>query len=139
MIEQFVHDIFGDSLGERRRLSIFSVPSLRSELFSEVGKAVSYAKDLATRQNVYFGLGLIAGRPAGRGKAEEVAAIGTLWADIDLASDAHPGKKLPATVEEAESILARMPLAPSMVVHSGHGLQGRHACAGLARGGLLGR
>ena len=122
MMQQFILDIFGDSLGQQRRLSIFAVPSLRSELFDDVGRAVSYAKDLATQQNVYFSLGLIAGQPAGRGKAEEVAAIGALWADIDLASDAHPGKRLPATVEEAESILARMPLTPSMVVHSGHGL-----------------
>jgi len=122
MMQQFIRDIFGDALGERRRLSIFAVPSLLSELFDDVDKAVAHAENLATQQNIYFGLGLIAGRPAGRGKAEDVAAIGALWADIDLASEAHPGKKLPATVDEAEAILARVPLVPSMLVHSGHGL-----------------
>ena len=122
MMQQFIRDIFGNALGKQRRLCIFAVPSLRSKLFDGIDRAVAHANGLADRENVYFGLGLIAGRPPGRGKANDVAAIGALWADIDLAGDAHPDKKLPATVEEAESVLEHLPLAPSILIHSGHGL-----------------
>lgn len=120
--EEFFADLFGDALSPERRLSIFTVPALRTALFASAAEAAEYATAQAAGQETYFGLGLVAGTPAGRGKAEDITAIGGLWADIDLAGPAHPKGRLPASIDEAKSILARMPIAPSLLVDSGHGL-----------------
>ena len=51
-----------------------------------------------------------------------VTAIPGLWADIDIRHDAHKSKNLPETIEEAKSIIPPQ-FPPSLLVHSGHGLQ----------------
>ena len=122
MMKQFIETIFGDALGPDRRLCIFTTPDLLAEFFADAASAALHARAVAPARDVYFGLGLVKGQPAGRGKAEDVAAIGALWADIDLAGPAHEGKTLPASIEDVWRLLAKLPLAPSMLVHSGFGV-----------------
>jgi P4 family phage/plasmid primase-like protien len=119
---QFLEALFGGVVSPERRLSIFTTPDKRARFFSDVAEAVAHAVSRMKTQNVYFGLGLIAGEPKGRGKAADVCTIGGLWADIDLAAPWRADKPLPKTVDEAMTIVKAMPLAPSMVVDSGHGL-----------------
>jgi len=118
----FLRALFSDVVSPERRLSIFTTPDKGARFFSDVSGAVAYALGRMQTQNVYFGLGLIGGRPKGQGKAADVCAIGCLWADIDLAAPWRTGKPLPKTVEEAMTVVDAMPLAPSLIVDSGHGL-----------------
>jgi len=103
---------------------VFTKPDGHTRFFHDYGQLEQYARQQAATQEVYFGVGLIAGQPRGRGKAQDVAAIGALWCDVDVRGPAHPRANLPASIAEAEALLAEMPLAPSIIVHSGHGLHG---------------
>lgn len=58
-----------------------------------------------------------------RAKREEVIGIAGMWADIDVAGPAHQKPNLPPTDDTAQDILLQAPLPPTVVVHSGHGLQ----------------
>src|SRR5262249_12545318 len=61
---------------------------------------------------------------ARRCPADRTAGIVGLWADIDIADPtAHKGMAYPLTQEDACTLLASAALQPSLVVHSGHGLQ----------------
>src|SRR5206468_3272590 len=77
--------------------------------------------------DVYFGVGLRRERLASDrwGTAEDIIAIPGLWAEIDLKSPAHKTNNLPPTIGDGETIVREaLPphLAPSLAVHSGHGL-----------------
>jgi hypothetical protein len=83
------------------------------------------AAEHAPRTDVYFGCGL-SPRDCGefhRCPADEVAALPGLWADIDIKGPAHKKKGLPPDLDAALSLADAMPRPPSLVVHSGHGLQ----------------
>ncbi|HZE01394.1 MAG TPA: hypothetical protein VE155_06475, partial [Pseudonocardiaceae bacterium] len=75
---------------------------------------------------VYVGVGLTRGATA---KAErldvkDTAGIAFLWADIDIASDAHKSKKTYCPdVETAVAIAHSLGLAPTVITHTGHGIQ----------------
>jgi len=121
-MEAFLLDIFGDAISAERRLVIFTTPDKHARLFISAEEAVRHARSRSATQNVYFGLSLVRGAPRGRGKVDDAAAIGALWADIDVASDVHRRTDLPASVDQARTLLAALPLRPSYLVHSGHGL-----------------
>ncbi len=118
----FITDLFGDALSVDRRLAVFTVPGQKTGFFAGAGEAEAYAKEQSATCDVYYGVGLIGGTPSGRGKARDVGAIGALWADIDLVGPGRTAKPLPVTVGEARGILDGLPHAPSLLVHSGHGL-----------------
>lgn len=76
-------------------------------------------------QNLYFG---VASRrqnhgPHERGKIKDTSFLFGLWLDIDIQSDSHAKQNLPEDMDEAMSILEAVPLEPSIVVNSGHGIQ----------------
>ncbi len=119
---QLLENLFGEALSPARRVVVFTTPSRQTRLFADYQQLAEYALQQSRTQNVYFGLGLIAGCPQGRGKLADIAGIGGLWCDIDVASDAHPKANLPTSIDEARGLLAEMPLSPSAIVHSGHGL-----------------
>ncbi len=58
-----------------------------------------------------------------RALASEVVAIPGLWADIDIAGEAHKGKSYPKTEKDARQLISELPIQPTIIVHSGHGLQ----------------
>lgn len=58
-----------------------------------------------------------------RGCRESTVALPGLWADVDVRGPAHAQHDLPPSFEAAYELIARFPLLPSVVVHSGHGLQ----------------
>ena len=121
-MNSLLNDIFGEAISPERRLAIFTTPGNRTRFFADLVAVEAHAlKASGEGRNVYFGLGLISGSPKGRGKAKDVAAIGCLWADIDIRHAAHKNTDLPASIDEVEALLAELPLAPSVVVDSGHG------------------
>jgi len=120
----FLQALFGDDL-DGRWLLIWTNPGKKSAWFQNVEDAALYA----SRQNgvnCYFG---ICASPddfgaSGRCSAGQVAVIPGLWADIDIADvTAHSKDNIPATLAEARALVEALPLAPTITVHSGHGLQ----------------
>lgn len=109
------------------RICIFTLPNRRSRFFTSIDEAAAFAEEAADRQNVYFGLGL-SGRdlpPTERVEASEAAGIPGLWADLDIADPekkAHKKGNLPPDLAAVRMILERLPLLPTVLVHSGHGL-----------------
>ena len=90
----------------------------------DLTEAAGLVHNLAKTRDVYFGLGL---QPKNlgkrsRGKADQVIAIPGVWADIDIADAAHKNPNLPTSIEEAMSLISQIPLAPTLVVNSGHGM-----------------
>lgn len=61
--------------------------------------------------------------PHRRYEVGDTAGIVGLWADLDYAGDEHRKANLPPDEESALSLLDDLGAAPSVVVHSGHGLQ----------------
>ena len=105
-------------------LTIFYTPS-RKTIWFPAAKGVP---DLDLEQNCYFGIGIRRNRLSnnrGRGKADDVIGIPGLWLDLDYESPGahkvrHP---LPPDQDAALSLLDTAPYRPSLIVHSGHGLQ----------------
>jgi hypothetical protein len=94
----------------------------QSQWFRDVAAAAKFVS--TNSRDVYVGVGLSGGDygPHNRCPSDKVAAIAGLWADFDLASEAHPNKALPATIEEALSpIPAGLP--PTIIIATGNGLQ----------------
>ena len=90
--------------------------------------AAAPVPELDLDQNCYLGLGIRRQRPANdraRGKTDDIIGIPGLWLDLDYHSPgAHKVKHpLPPTEDAALSLLDAAPYKPSLIVHSGHGLQ----------------
>jgi AraC-like DNA-binding protein len=121
-MEEFLNMLFAEAVAENRRLCVFTLPDRRTRHFSSLTAAALHAVEEAKTKEVYFGVGL-AGRNFGRrNSASDIAAIVGLWADVDLAAPWRADKPLPRTIDEARAILDKLPLAPSVLVDSGHGL-----------------
>jgi hypothetical protein len=92
---------------------------------NEVARASRVAVASAGTMDTYVGMGLrrAAGGTHERGKLDDVIGIPSVWDDIDIQGPAHKKERLPATREEALAFLAELPLAPSLIVDSGWGIQ----------------
>src|SRR5262245_40214338 len=72
---------------------------------------------------VYVHAGLIRGRPSGdRPAVADIVCLPGLWADLDYADACHRTAGLPPDARFLFAFLERLPLRPSVVVHTGHGL-----------------
>jgi len=104
---------------------IWTIKNRKSGWATTHERAVELA-DAAGGRDVYVGcclrpLGL---GPSKRGKSNIVLAIPGFWEDVDFAGPHHKGKKnYPPTVADAQALCESMPWLPSILVHSGHGLQ----------------
>ena len=89
---------------------------------SKTSKARFSLPESLRERDLYVGVGLSSQDygSARRCPSNEVAGIGGLWADLDLKSDAHPKAALPATVEDAMTILPDE-FPPTFVVRTGNG------------------
>lgn len=79
-----------------------------------------------TSTDVYVGVSVVAeaGEEFARISSDNSAGIMGLWADIDVADpDAHKKWNLPPSEAAAQQLLTDVGLTPTLVVHSGHGLQ----------------
>lgn len=102
-----------------------------TEWFPTNSAGIEQAADnaVALNQNkcdVYVGVSLHKekGGPRERAKAGTVDGIVGLYLDIDFGDHGHKKKELPPTIEDARSLLLDLPKPnPTIVVHSGHGLQ----------------
>jgi putative DNA primase/helicase len=91
---------------------------------SQTASVANLVERLAPRCNIYTGVGLRRARLGKRrGEGKDVSAIPGAWADVDVRGPAHKKDALPESFEAAEALLRDGPAAPSLIVHSGHGLQ----------------
>jgi hypothetical protein len=120
-MDEFLRELFEAGLASGCQISLFTVPEKRARRFTDIPATIHVAQTLATTQNVYFNVGMIAGTPKGRGKAEDVGALVALWADVDFQSPAHANHNLPADAADFERLIPELPLPPSLVVDSGNG------------------
>lgn len=90
----------------------------------EIDKLPSITTRLAKSKEVYFAVGLQESSlgKRNRGTAQSVCGIGTQWMDIDFSHGCHKKENLPASLEEALAFIDGLPLKPSIIVNSGHGL-----------------
>jgi hypothetical protein len=106
---------------EQLYVLLWTHPDKRSHWYREIGAAAEFV--LKSRGlDVYVGVGLSRADhgTARRCVSEEIAGISGFWADLDLRSDAHNKKALPATIPDALSIIpASMP--PTIVIATGNG------------------
>ena len=121
-MEAFLDMLFAEAVADNRRLCVFTLPDRRTRHFSSLTAAALHAVEEARTKDVYFGVGLAGRNFNRRNSASDIAAIVGLWADIDLAAPWRADKSLPRTIDEARAILDKLPLAPSVLVDSGHGL-----------------
>jgi hypothetical protein len=108
---------------EDQFILIWTQPDKRSRWFTSVPEAAEYVCAVNGGRDVYVGLGL-SGKdygPTRRCVSDEVTGISGIAADFDLVSDAHAGKALPATVEQALQILPPT-MPPTIIVRTGNGV-----------------
>jgi hypothetical protein len=109
--------------------SLWTLADKRSHWFP-VGEGVepmaASAVELAGASDVYVSVS-VARQAAGafrRINSESSAGIMGLWADVDVATpDVHKKWNLPPDEEGAMSLVEATGLKPTLLVHSGHGLQ----------------
>ncbi|MEQ6390297.1 hypothetical protein RZN22_13365, partial [Bacillaceae bacterium S4-13-58] len=137
---QFLQTLYGEEDLERGHLVCFTLPNHQAKWFwnGERQEFAEYALSVSKESNVYLGLGLQdkeetlkeaekLGKKADesriRGYKKTVCVIPGVWLDIDVKGPAHKADNLPDTFEDAEKIIEKFPLRPTMMVNSGHGYQ----------------
>lgn len=121
---QFLRDLFGDAPGPDARIAFWTKGTKRTEYLSSASEADRFER----HPDVYVHAALAspgAGKSAGRRPhAKHAAAIPGVWADIDVVGgpDDPPGKLLAPDVDAALEV-ANAILTPTVVVHSGYGVQ----------------
>jgi hypothetical protein len=104
-------------------LLIWTLHDKASHWFQDAEGAIRFIASIAAH-DVYVGVGF-SPRDFGSSKrcvADEIAGIVGTWADIDIRSEAHPQTTLPATIEQALSILPPE-FPPTFVIRTGNGTQ----------------
>src|ERR1035438_8442346 len=123
----FLRSVFAGQ--EKGVLAMFCKPGNMS-YFSHMDRsnwyldAAATAMQLRDHVNVYYAIGLQGTRPEkGRGKEAGVILLPGLWADIDVLGPNHAALALPPTIEDAMRIVQGVPFKPTVVVHTGGGIQ----------------
>lgn len=125
-IQHFLTALYGQAAGNLNLWTKADKLSHWHTLPCDWQSVVEQAASLGEAADTYFQTGLMSEAKASRqrGTEAEVATIVTLSADVDIHNPAaHKAANLPCTVEEAREVINAYPLAPSLVVHSGNGLQ----------------
>lgn len=91
----------------------------------QIDAAAQYAIDLSKTHDVYVSMAVVGGDTVGlRFSKASVTGGYLLWAEIDYEAgkDAHQGENLPPSLNDSLSIPDAFGVAPSEIVHSGHGI-----------------
>jgi hypothetical protein len=120
--KRFFDEIWGDL--DQGWMLLWDLATKNSHWFQSTSLAAHCLK--TDSRDIYMGAGL---SPADLGahlrcKAGDIASIAGFWADLDHQYEgAHQKTRLPGTLEDCHRILEGLPLKPTLVVKSGHGLQ----------------
>ena len=117
---------FCDEVPNGLHMLLWTLPDRISHWCTTVAEVKSTATKLANKgHDVYVGVGF-APRNFGKMKrcpANQIAGIAGLWVDVDYQSTIHTKKNLPPDEQTAMDLIESMGLSPTLVVHSGNGLQ----------------
>ena len=107
---------------EEQHILVWTLQDKRSHWFQDVGKAAEFVTRASASMDVYVGVALSKDDhgPTRRCKSEEVSGLCGIGIDLDLKSDAHGNKPLPATIADALSIVPQE-LPPTIVIATGNG------------------
>jgi putative DNA primase/helicase len=121
---EFLGAVFGDAPSELWLL-IWTLPDKRSSWYrvADLDAAAEYAGQ--TDRDTYVGVALSPEDfgPTRRCPSSETAGICALWADVDFAGPAHRKSNLPPDEDSAMTLVNECGIEPSIIVHSGHGIQ----------------
>src|SRR5215204_833686 len=123
--EEFFRTLYGDEASGFLPIFTHTLNRTRWVPANSPAEAARIAVENGRECDTYFGIGLHkeALGERRRGTATGVIAIPGLWADLDVEGEAHEANNLPPTGKDAMRITEAIPLRPTLIVHSGHGLQ----------------
>jgi len=109
---------------EDQFILIWTLPGKHSRWFTSIPAAGEYVAGISGTKDVYVGVGLSAKDygPTRRCVSDEIMAITGMTGDFDFLSEAHKGKPLPQTIEQALSLLPQA-MPPTVILATGNGLQ----------------
>ncbi|MSR59069.1 MAG: AAA family ATPase [Planctomycetaceae bacterium] len=120
VIENFLSTLWPDGVPgriavcHRDHVGEFAV----AKLAGSIDEAVAETLRAATESCTWFGVGAIrSDKQGGRGEFNDVVALPGLWVEIDYGKPGGP-PDLAAAIAVAKS----MPIPPTLIVHSGHGI-----------------
>lgn len=120
----FFKTLFGNK-PEGAYILIWTLKDKKSFWATTIDEALAHVEKVKER-DTYVGVGLAPGglKSNQRCKAAEIATVIAFYADIDIAGVGHKKDGLPPDFEAATKLANEMPWGkPTMLVHSGHGLQ----------------
>lgn len=121
----FLETLLGQKPADAHLL-VWTLPNKLSRSFTSATDAYRYILSVRDKFDVYLGVGLSNApveHAARRFNAQQVSAIYAVWADVDIADPAHKKANLPPNVDEAIKLVRDTGLMPTMIVHTGHGIQ----------------
>lgn len=122
----FLEQLFGVCDNGWVTLFAASPDGQRTTKWAPVEHAAQLAHDAANLDgwNIWFGCATRHQRLDGgrRGGKDDCAQIPGLWVDIDIAGPGHAQDNLPDQ-DQAFTLVNDFPLQPTVIIHSGHGLQ----------------
>lgn len=109
---------------------VWTDPSRVTRTFPTTGEGIELALDYiehldaTATQHVFASMYILGqSRVTGRGNLQDVRGQVCHWGDYDVAGPGHKSAKTyPPTFEDALEIVRSLPLPPSMIVRSGHGI-----------------
>ena len=103
---------------------VWTLPQKRSIWFNRLDRVEVGAY---SHLDVYTGVGVapldVMLRTGQRATTDGIGGIAGLWADVDYAGEDHSKPNLPPTEADAWELIHEMQYPPTIVVHTGHGLQ----------------
>ena len=121
---EFLTTLWGDPLPGR--VLVWTLPDKVSRWYSKAEGVDRLVMDLSDL-DIYTAVALappdmtLSDRQ--RIRPENAASIAGLWADVDIADPVHKKRNLPPDEDAARDVLSDLEIAPTILVHSGHGLQ----------------
>jgi hypothetical protein len=124
-LEQFLAALWPE-IPENHWILFWGAPSKRSAWIQHLGAEEVVSLSIwAQKENVYIGCATRSQQFGvnARGKRADCAAIPGVWLDVDYGGPEHKKPNLPPTEADARALIDSLGLVPSIIVHSGRGLQ----------------
>jgi len=119
----FLDALYAD-LDVGHRFTVWSLPSKVTRWFANPREASQAVAAMSPETDVYCSVAFATEATANALGPRQRISIATAAGMVGLAAGLDIGKRnCPPTEADAQAILDALPLAPSIVVHSGHGLQ----------------